>query len=187
MVIPMTSYPCSFNSAAVTEESTPPLMATTTRFFTSTSEKRPRHKRSLSKNYQQKNIDKSGVFFFVILDRFMQGIGGQIRTVHFGRRQTIKGLRNRLIGQYQRLIKGLADGEFCYHGRCGNRRTAPKGLELHILDDVAFDLQVDLHYITTGGIADFAHPVSVFDFTNITWVAEMVHDFFCVHPSISNL
>src|SRR3972149_422970 len=31
---PVTSYPCSFNKAAATEESTPPLIATNTRFLT---------------------------------------------------------------------------------------------------------------------------------------------------------
>src|SRR5699024_7936574 len=31
--IPTTSYPCSFKSKAVTEESTPPLIPTTTRVF----------------------------------------------------------------------------------------------------------------------------------------------------------
>src|SRR5437868_15299790 len=32
--MPITSWPCSFRSAAAAEESTPPLMATTTRVFT---------------------------------------------------------------------------------------------------------------------------------------------------------
>jgi hypothetical protein len=33
MVMPITSYPWLFNNAAATEESTPPLIATTTRSF----------------------------------------------------------------------------------------------------------------------------------------------------------
>ena len=95
--------------------------------------------------------------------------------MHLYRRQTAQCFHNRLVGDLQGFIDGLA----LYHfgglaGRC-DRRAAAKGLEFYIHDHIIFHLDVDAHNIAALGVAHGAYAAGVFHFAHIAGVGEMIH------------
>ena len=49
------------------------------------------------------------------------------------------------------------------------------------VDDIVLDLEKYLHDVATGGIANLADTVGIFNFPDIAGVGEMIHDFVGVH------
>ena len=78
------------------------------------------------------------------------------------------------------LVDGLALDHFGGHGGGGDGAAAAEGLELHVLDDVVLDLQVDLHDVAALGVADLADAVGVLDLANVSGMLKMIHNFFTV-------
>ena len=77
-------------------------------------------------------------------------------------------------------MNGLALDHLGGHGGRGDGAAAAKGLELHVLDDVVLDFQVDLHDVAALGVADLTNAIGILNYANIAGVGEVIHNFFTV-------
>ena len=77
-------------------------------------------------------------------------------------------------------MNGLALDHLGGHGGGGNGAAAAEGLELHVLDDVILDFQVDLHDVAALGVADLTNAIGILNYANIAGVGEVIHNFFTV-------
>ena len=120
------------------------------------------------------------VALVVVLQGVFDSLFGQDRAVHLGGGQAFQGLSHSLVGQLHSLLNGLALDHLRSHGGGSDGRAAAEGLELHIHDDIIFDLQIDLHNVAALGVAHFTHAVGVLDDTHIPGVHKVVHNNFTV-------
>ncbi|GAF24782.1 outer membrane protein [Moorella thermoacetica Y72] len=82
------------------------------------------------------------ISILVILDGFMQGIGGQVGTVHLLGRQPVQGLGHGRVADFEGLFHGLALDHFCDHTAGGNGGPAAEGFKFDILDNTVFDFDI---------------------------------------------
>ena len=94
--------------------------------------------------------------------------------------QTVQRLGNGLVGQLQSLVDGLALDHLGGHGGRRDGGAAAKGLKLHVLDDIVFNFQINLHDVAALGVADLAHAVGALDGAHVPGVHEVIHNFFAV-------
>src|SRR5208337_3710745 len=117
-------------------------------------------------------------FLLVILNRFGKGVGSQIGAVQLFFWKSIEGLCNGLICYQFGLFYRFSLCHFTDHAGYGNGRNTSESLVFHINKSITFDLDVESHHVTTYRVADFSDTVSIYYFTEIPRIREMVHYLF---------
>ena len=117
----------------------------------------------------------------VVLNGGVQGLLGQHGAVHLHRRQSAQRIGNHLVGDLEGLLDGLALDHFGRTAGGGDGRAAAEGLELHVGDDVVFDLDVDFHDVAALGVAHGADAARVLNFAHVAGIHKVIHDLLGIH------
>ena len=116
----------------------------------------------------------------IVLQRQLDRLLCEDAAMHLVGRQAIQSLCNRFIGQFHRILERLSLDQLCRHRAGCDRAPTAESLKLHIADYIVIDLEVHLHDVTTLGISDLSDPIRIFDHTDISGIAKVVHYFFAV-------
>src|SRR5271157_445098 len=127
------------------------------------------------------------IFFQVIVDRCLQAIAGEIRAVHFLRRQATQLIRHVLTRDLVCLLDGLPHGHIRGDARRRDGRGAAKGLELDVLDAIVIYLDHDAHHVAANGIPDLANTIRVFHLSGVVGIREMRDGFWTIHGCSTEL
>lgn len=82
-------------------------------------------------------------------------------------RQTVEAVDDVFVGDLLRFGDGFALGELGQHRAGGDGRDAAEGFELDIFDGVLVYFEIDPDDVAADRVADLAHGVGIFDFTEI--------------------
>ena len=115
-----------------------------------------------------------------VLDRLVQGVGGQVGAVHLDRRQAVERVGDVAAAHLERVVELHADDQLGDHARGRHGRAAAEGLELDVLDAVVVgDLDVDVHHVAADGVADAADgDVGALERAHVARVAEVLERLF---------
>ena len=130
---------------------------------------------------EKRRIVSDAVFVVIILRRFFDRLLSEHGAVDLVRWQTIERFGDCAIGQLQRFVQRLPLNELRRHGAGRDRAAAAKGFKFHVVDNlIVANLQIDLHDVAAGWVANLADAVRILDHANIAWITEMIHYFFTV-------
>jgi len=115
----------------------------------------------------------------------MQGVGGEVGTMHFYGGKTVKRFSDLPVGNIHGIVKCFAFDHLGDHGTGGYGGATPEGLEFDIRDFTFVHLYVYFHDVAAGGITDFSYPVGIGNLADIAWISKVIHDLFAVHLSTS--
>ena len=102
--------------------------------------------------------------------------------MNFNRRQTVQRFHNSLICNFQSFVDGFSLNEFCSHTACRYSSAAAECLKFHILNHLIFiNIKINTHDIAAFRISYRTHAAGILYFSYISWMLEMIHNFFCIH------
>ena len=103
-------------------------------------------------------------------------------TMYLYRRKSIQRFHYRFIGHLHRFPDILSFHKLGRHAACSNCRAASKCLKLHIPDDLIFiDIQINPHDIAALRVSHCADSAGVLDFSYVSRMLKMIHNFLCIH------
>ena len=110
------------------------------------------------------------VLLVVIADSGLNSLLSKNGTVDLYRGKTLKRLNNGGIGKGKCLVNRLTDNKIGSHRGGSYRRTAAKGLELCVGDDIVLYLEKYLHYVAALGVTNCTYAVGVLYLTHVVGV-----------------
>ena len=120
----------------------------------------------------------------IVGDGGLQSFTAHYRTVHLFRRQTVEVVGDVLVRDFERLIQRHALDHLGQRRRRGNGRAATESLEVRVLDDLGFrlDLEHQAQRIAALDGTDIADAVRIFQRAGVARVEEMFANLVRVFP-----
>ena len=98
--------------------------------------------------------------------------------MNLNRRKTLQRFYYGAVSQLQCFFHRFALDHFSGHGAGSDSGATAEGFKLNVFDDAVFNFQVHFHNIAAFGVSNFSYAVGILNFSHVSGVGEMVHDFF---------